>query len=92
MNPENEDKFTVFMINLLKYYLKNVEIKSDNEDVFGNRVKNHIRDHLRELCNLHGPVFASYLKNKMIKIVEGIKLIYESPNTIDSETKTNLLE
>lgn len=61
-NSGSEEKYTVFMINLLRYYLK-------NED------KTSILNHLKELCSLHGSVFSSYLKNKLIKIVEGVKMI-----------------
>lgn len=68
INPENEDKFTAFIVNLLRYYLKQQLLSKS------------ILNHLKELCSQHGQIFASYLKNKLIKIVESIKMLSENDN------------
>eukprot|EP00347_Sterkiella_histriomuscorum_P011158 403373534 len=60
---EAAEKFTIFIINLLRYYLK--QEKSPKS----------ISKHLKELCSWNGSIFASYMKTKLVKVVQSIKMI-----------------
>ncbi|CDW89226.1 nucleolar protein 14-like isoform x1 [Stylonychia lemnae] len=75
-NPDKSEQFKLFTMNLLRYY-----VKYNSSQV--------ILNHLRELCYQDGTIFASYLKNKLIKIIEGVQQIKE---THSDDVTENILE